>query len=43
MRNDTIIHNSHLLHTVNNPAKFQNDPSKTFREIARTIFEGRNK
>ena len=45
MRNDTIIHSTPLLHTINNPGKFQNDRSRTFREIACTVFDktGRNK
>ena len=44
MRNDTILNSTTLLHTINNPANFQNDRSKTFREIACTVFDktGRN-
>ena len=43
MRNDTKISSSPLLHTIYDPAKFQNDRSRTFREIARHVFQGRNK
>ena len=43
MQNDIILNSTPLLHTINNPAKFQNDRSRTFREIARQTFEGRNK
>ena len=44
MRNNTILDSTTLLHTINNPAKFQNDRLKTFREIAHTVFDktGRN-
>ena len=43
MRNDTLIDSTPLLYTIINPAKFQNDRSRTFREIAGQNFEGRNK
>ena len=45
MRNDIILNSTTLPHTINNPAKFQNDRSRTFREIAHTVFDktGRNK
>ena len=39
MRNDNILNSTTLLHTINDPAKFQNDRSKTFREIACTVFD----
>ena len=39
MRNDTIIDSTPLLHTINNSAKFQNDRSRTFREIARQFLK----